>query len=148
MQVFVGCDHAAVAEKNALKEFLVEKGFNVTDCGIQEGEKADYPLMAQKVCDEVLKNEENFGFLICGTGIGISIKANRNKGIRAALAYDEFSAAMAKEHNNANIICFGARTMGTQNILKYTQAYLDATYAGLTEEGKRHDNRVKMLDMD
>jgi len=146
MMIFLGCDHAGIEEKNSLKQMLLDNGLNVTDCGIQDGEKIDYPVISQTVSDNVKENDNALGFIICGTGIGVSIKANRNKGIRAALVYDEFSAVMAKEHNNANVVCFGARTLGTSKILKYAGLYLQSEYLGATEEGKRHDNRVKMLD--
>lgn len=148
MMIFLGCDHAGINEKNSLKNYLLENNYNVIDCGIQNGEKIDYPNISQEVSNKILENQDSLGFLICGTGIGISIKANRNKGIRAAIAYDEFSAQMAKEHNNANIICFGARTMGEENILKYSKIFLNAEYLGNKPDGERHANRVAMLDLD
>ena len=146
MKIFLGCDHAGINEKDALKEMLISLEYDVEDYGVQQGEKADYPDISQAVSDKVLANENSVGFLICGTGIGISIKANRNKGIRAAIAYDEFSAQMSKEHNDANIVCFGARTMGEENILKYAQIFLNTEYAGKKQEGERHAKRVAMLD--
>jgi len=146
MMIFLGCDHAGIDEKNSLKQMLLENNLQVTDCGIQNGEKIDYPVISQTVSDNVKKNNNALGFIICGTGIGVSIKANRNKGIRAALVYDEFSAVMAREHNNANVVCFGARTLGESKILKYTNLFLQSEYLGTTDEGRRHDNRVKMLD--
>lgn len=147
MQIFLGCDHAGINEKNALKEyFLKNDNYEVIDCGINEGEKIDYPNIAQEVSDNVLKNKNSIGFLICGTGIGVSIKANRNKGIRAALVYNDFTAQMAKQHNNANIVCFGARTTSIEDILNYAKTFINTDYNGLSDEGKRHANRIKLLD--
>lgn len=146
MKIYIGNDHAAPAEKLKLVEFLTSKGHQVDDCGIAEQEKADYPDIAQVVAQKVLADNGSLGILICGTGVGMSIKANRNIRIRAALLYDDFTAVAAKEHNNANIICFGARTMSVENIINRTELFLNAEFSGLTEAGIRHAKRIEKLD--
>ena len=101
----------------------------------------DYPKYAQKVSEAVLNKEVDYGILVCGTGIGMSIAANRNKGIRAAVVGDVFSATATKEHNNANIICLGQRVLGDGLALKIVDAWLDAEF-----QGNRHQNRIDMLE--
>ena len=105
--------------------------------------QAKYPDFAEKVVSKLLAKEADLGILVCGTGIGISIAANRHKGIRAAILYDDYVAKVAREHNNANVLCFGGRTMTTEDALRRIGIFLKAEY-----EGGRHDRRLCKLDLD
>lgn len=141
MKIFIGNDHAAAAEKLEIVKYLELKNYEVLDCGIGIDEKADYPDVAKIVAENVLENKDNLGILICGTGIGMSMKANRYNGIRAALLENEFTAKATKEHNNANIACFGARVISTEKMKNLLDIFL------LTEfEGGRHQTRIEKLD--
>ncbi len=139
--IAMGADHGGFALKEAIKHHLEEKGYEVYDCGVLDGSEVDYPDVADQVCTRVIQNNENIGILICGTGIGMSIAANKHAGIRAALCSDTFSARMAREHNNANVIALGGRTLGDNLALEIVDAYLEGMYAG----GK-HQKRVDHLN--
>ena len=110
--------------------------------GTNDTTSVDYPIFADKLADNILKKESDFGILVCGTGVGISIRANRHKGIRAALLYDDEVAIMAKKHNNANVIVFGGRTMNSNDVLKRIDIFLNTEF-----EGGRHQKRIDLLDM-
>ena len=138
--IYVGCDHGGYQLKLELLKYLEAKGFDFEDMGCN-GETVDYPDIAEKVCRKVLENSENKGLLICGTGIGISIAANRHKGIRAALLYNIEAARLAKQHNNANVIVFGGRTMKFADVVSEIDAFMAAEY-----EGGRHQRRLDKLD--
>lgn len=140
MKIGIGNDHAAVEMKNAIKEYLRELGHEVVDYGVGEGEKCDYPAMGEKVGCAVAKGEVEAAVLICGTGAGISIAANKVNGVRAAVCSDTTTAHLVKEHNNANIIAFGARIVGTETAKDIVAAYLGAEFMG-----GRHARRVDML---
>ena len=112
MKIAVGSDHGGIHLKNHIKSYLENKGIEVTDCGTYTEESCDYPEYAAKVCKLVNDKTVDRGILICGTGLGISMSANKIKGIRAALCSDEFSALMSREHNDANVLCMGERTTG------------------------------------
>ena len=140
--LYIGSDHGALELKTQLLDFLKENNdISVTDCGTYSTDSVDYPDIADQVVARVLETESNLGILCCGTGIGISIKANRAKGIRAALVYDEFTSQMAKEHNNANILCLGGRTTSFDDAKKYISTWLTTSY-----EGGRHQRRLDKLD--
>lgn len=141
MKLYIACDHAAVEMKNEIAAYLTEKGHDVQDLGINEGEKIDYPDAAKKVAEKVAKDSASRGILICGTGIGMSIAANKVKGIRAAAVSEVYSAKMTRIHNNANIICFGARVVGIETAKMIVDAYLEADF----EEGGRHSARVDLI---
>tara|TARA_Y100001960_G_scaffold333662_1_gene440048 strand:- start:2431 stop:2859 length:429 start_codon:yes stop_codon:yes gene_type:complete len=141
MKIFIGNDHAAPAEKLVVVNFLQEKGYEVIDCGIAEEEKADYPDIAKIVAQKVLESENNKGILICGTGIGMSMKANRYKGIRAALLENDFCAKATREHNNSNIACFGARVITADKMCELLEIFLTTEF-----EGGRHQTRVEKID--
>jgi ribose 5-phosphate isomerase B len=141
MKIFIGNDHAAPIEKLKVVEFLKNKGYQVEDCGIAEEEKADYPDIAKIVAEKVLENKDHKGVLICGTGIGMSMKANRYKGIRAALLENDFCAKATREHNNANIACFGARVITTEKMCELLEIFLTTEF-----EGGRHQTRVEKID--
>lgn len=137
----IGNDHAAVEMKNQIKEFLEEKGYKVVNYGTDSDESCDYPIYGEKVGRAVAEGEVDAGVLICGTGIGISIAANKVKGVRAAVVSEPVSARLTKEHNNANIIAFGARIIGIEMAKEIVTAWLDARYIG----SGRHERRVDMI---
>lgn len=124
MKIAIGNDHAATDYKNEIVKFLEKEGHEVINLGTDSHESVDYPVFAKKVCNVVVKKEADFGILLCGTGIGVSIAANKVEGIRAALLYNEYSARLTKQHNNANVIAFGARVMGIDLILSCIKAYM------------------------
>ena len=130
MKIAIGCDHGGLNMKNYLMENLKEQGYELEDFGTYTADSCDYPDIAAKVCAAVKEGFER-GILICGTGIGMSIAANKVKGIRAAHATDTFSARMAREHNNAQIICLGERVTGLSLGLEIAQAFLGAEFAGI-----------------
>ncbi len=140
MKIAIGNDHVALDMKKHIKTYLEEKGHILLDFGAHSAERADYPIYAQKVANAILSGECELGILICGTGIGISIAANKMDGIRAAVCSEPYSAAMTRSHNNANIIAFGARVVGTATAETIVDAFLGAEY-----EGGRHQRRVDMI---
>lgn len=141
MKIIIGNDHAAPLEKLQIVDYLTKKGHEVVDCGIAVEEKADYPDVAKIVVEKVLSIENAVGVLICGTGIGMSMKANRYRGIRAALLENDFTAKATREHNNANIACFGARVISVEKMFHLLDIFLDTTF-----EGGRHEGRINKID--
>jgi ribose 5-phosphate isomerase B len=140
MKIVIGSDHAGYELKEFVKNYLVEKGVEVEDKGAYSLESVDYPDFAKKVSEAVL--EENIlGILICGTGIGVSIAANRHPGVRAALCQTEFGARMARAHNNANVLCMGARVVGIGLAESIVNAFLSTEF-----EGGRHARRVDKIE--
>ena len=140
MKIVLGSDHGGVELKDALVTYLQEKGHEVQDLGTHGTESVDYPDYAKKVAAVVLE-ESIPGILVCGTGIGISIAANKVPGIRAALCSEEFSARMSRRHNNANILCLGGRTTGVELAKSIVDAYLEEDF-----EGGRHQRRVDLIE--
>lgn len=141
--IYIGCDHGGYQLKLELISYLGSKGFEYTDMGC-DGEAVDYPDIAEKVCKKVLESEENKGILLCGTGIGISMAANKIKGIRAALCADWFSAKFTRLHNDANVICMGGRTTGAGSAVEMLDVFLHTEF-----EGGRHAvriNKIKKLE--
>lgn len=143
MKIVAAADHGGFDMKNQIVEKLQNQGFAVEDLGTYSEESVDYPDFADKVSQKILDGEADLGVLVCGTGIGISIAANRHKGIRAAIVYDDFTAKVAHEHNNANILCFGGRTMKTEDVLRRIEIFLNTQY-----EGGRHERRLCKMDLD
>lgn len=141
MKYFIAADHAGIEIKNYVKELFEAYGNEVIDLGTNTKERVDYPDYASKVCQEVLKNDGSKGILICGSGIGMSMSANKFDGIRAALCHNEYSARMAREHNDANVICLGERVSGYGMIETIVNAWLNASF-----EGGRHENRVAKIN--
>ncbi len=137
--IAIGCDHGGLNLKKYLMENLAKEGYEFRDFGTYTADSCDYPDIAKSVCKEVQSSCE-CGILICGTGIGMSIAANKIKGIRAAHVTDTFSARMAREHNNAQIICLGERITGLDLGLEIARAYLKAEHLG-----GRHANRVQKI---
>ncbi|EHI55304.1 ribose 5-phosphate isomerase B [Johnsonella ignava ATCC 51276] len=140
MKIGFGNDHAGTQLKESLMKYLEEKGFETVDFGAAKGEKADYPVPATAVGEAVAGGLIDKGVLICGTGIGISISANKIPGIRAAVCSDPYSARMAVLHNNANIIALGARVVGDELAKMIVDEFFSAEF-----EGGRHERRVDMI---
>ncbi len=138
---FIGADHAGIDIKAYVKELFEKKGHEVIDLGPSTKDRVDYPDYAAKVCEEVLKNEGSKGILICGSGIGMSMAANKFKDIRAALCHNEYSAKMAREHNDANVICLGERVSGYGMIENIINAWCSSSFA----KG-RHEQRVNKIN--
>ena len=140
MKFAIGCDHGGLEHKNAISEHLKERGFEVTDFGIYEQVSVDYPEIAVKVAGSVASKENELGILVCGTGIGMSLAANKVKGIRAAVLSDHFSAKYTRLHNDANILCLGGRVIGIGTALELVDIFVDTKF-----EGGRHQKRVDMI---
>ena len=140
MKVVIGCDHGGFELKEVLSAHLKDKGFDVIDVGTYDTYSVDYPDIAQKACEEVTSGRCEWGVLICGTGIGISIAANKVNGIRCALVSNEYSAEMTKRHNNANMVAFGGRVTGPDLAKHILDAYVGAEF-----EGGRHEKRIEKI---
>lgn len=145
MRIGFGCDHAAIDLKNELIAYMTEKGYECVDYGTnydENGEiiKCDYPLKGQEVGEAVVSGEVEQGVLICGTGIGISVAANKVPGVRAAVCSEPYSARLTKQHNDANIIAFGARVVGSELAKMILDEFFGAEF-----EGGRHAARVNMI---
>jgi len=138
--IAVGSDHGGFGLKTAVKELLIERGFTVEDFGTDNGNSVDYPDFGEKVAREVSAGKFEKGILICGTGIGMSIVANKFPGVRAALVTDPFMARMAKEHNNANILVLGERVLAESEAREIVATWLDAAF-----EGGRHQGRLDKI---
>ena len=139
--IYIGADSAGFPLKEEVKEYLLGLGYEVHDMGTDSTASCHYPVFAAAVCESVQKNlDGSFGILICGTGIGMSMCANKHKGIRAALCSDTYSAKMTRVHNNANVMCMGARVIGSCLALEMVDAFLGAEY-----EGGRHQTRLDMM---
>jgi ribose 5-phosphate isomerase B len=139
--VVIACDHAGFALKEALKKALVGWGVTVEDLGTHDEKSIDYPDYAHALAKGVVGGKYRFGVLVCGTGIGMSMAANRHKGVRAALCTDSYTARMTRLHNDANVLCLGSRVVGgglAEDILK---TFLDTAF-----EGGRHAGRVSKID--
>lgn len=142
MIIGIGSDHGGYELKEGIKEYLVGEGIQVVDFGTDSLESVDYPDFARKVAEAVLNKEVDRGILICGTGIGISIAANRIKGIRCALCSDTFSARMSREHNDANILAMGGRVVGLGLATDIVKAFITSDF-----EGGRHERRINKIDV-
>ncbi|MDY4885197.1 MAG: ribose 5-phosphate isomerase B [Alphaproteobacteria bacterium] len=141
MNIAIASDHGGFEMKQALVKHFAEHGQKIIDLGTDSTNSVDYPDYADKMAEYILAKKADLGILICGTGVGISIAANRHKGIRAALLYNKFVAEKAKQHNNANIIVFGGRTMTVPEVIEYCNIFLNASF-----EGGRHQQRLDKLD--
>lgn len=126
----IGSDHGGLELKEAVKAVLISRGIDVDDYGTDKSDSVDYPDFAEKVAGAVSRGEADQGILVCGTGIGMSIAANKFPGVRAALVTDEFMAQMAKEHNNANVLVLGGRVLQVDLALKMVNVWLETAYAG------------------
>ena len=141
LKIALGADHAGYEYKDKLIGVLTQNGYECVDCGTNGPESVDYPLYASKVCELVRTEECNFGILVCGTGIGMSIAANKHRGIRAALCNEPESTAMTRHHNNSNVLCLGARMIPFERALELANVFLSTEF-----DGGRHERRVEMLD--
>ena len=139
--IYIGADSAGYSLKCEIKKHLTDSGYEVFDCGTDSAESCHYPIFASAVCERVQKNPEgSFGILICGTGVGMSMCANKYNGIRAALCGDTYSAKMTRQHNDANVLCMGARVIGSCLAVDILESFLGADF-----EGGRHAVRVGMI---
>ena len=141
MKIAIGSDHAAVAEKAAVVRVLEAEGHEVEDMGTHDDASVDYPDFAAKVGWAVANKSVERGILICGTGIGMSMAANRIQGVRAAVVHSEFTAQMAREHNDANVLCLGARVLDAATLESLAKIFVNTDF-----EGGRHARRVGKID--
>ena len=141
MKIAIGCDHGGLEIKNAIIEDLKNKGIDYENFGTDTADSVDYPIYAKKVCAAVQSGDCTLGILCCGTGIGMSMTANKQKGIRAAVLSDAFSAEMTRRHNNANVLCLGGRVIDSAKAVELATIFLNTPY-----EGGRHDKRVAMME--
>lgn len=141
MKIGIGNDHSALEMKAEIIAFLKERGHEVIDYGTNCGDSCDYPTYGEIVGRAVVNHEVDQGILICGTGLGISLAANKVKGVRAAVCSEPFTARMARMHNNCNILAFGARVIGPELAKMIVEVWLDTDF----EEGGRHQHRVDMI---
>ena len=141
MRIAIGSDHSAFEIKKELVKYLDEKGYLVSDEGTYSFESCDYPDFAEKVALKVRDKVVELGILICGTGIGMSISANKFRGIRAALCFNEYMAEMSRLHNNANILCLGARVLSQEQMIEIINKWLSTEF-----EGGRHSKRLAKID--
>lgn len=140
MKIAFGCDHGGFIYKEAVINYLKNSGHEVVDFGTFSEDSCDYPDYATKVTNAVVTKDCNYGVLICGTGIGMSIVANKVKGIRCAHVTDEFSAEMTRRHNNANVLALGARISKIEDCLKFVEIFLNTPF-----DGGRHQTRVSKI---
>ena len=141
MKIALGCDHGGYELKEKVKSHLEKKGYEVLDLGCHSTESVNYPVYGKSVGEAVAKKEADYGVVICGTGIGISIAANKVKGVRAALCMNTTMARLTREHNDANVLAFGARMVGDVLALEMVDTFLNTAF-----EGGRHVARVEMLE--
>ena len=138
--IAIGCDHGAFHLKNHIVKYFDEKGIPYKDFGIYEEKSVNYPEIAKVVCDSIVCGESELGILCCGTGIGMSMAANKIKGIRAAACSETFSAKFTRLHNDANVLCIGGRVIGPGVALEMVDLFLNTEF-----EGGRHETRVNMI---
>ena len=140
-KIIIGCDHAGFNLKNKIINFLKEEGYDVTDNGTYSTDTVDYPIIAKDTAKKVANGDFKKGILICGSGIGVSIAANKIKGIRAVVCSDTTSAKFSRLHNDANILCFGERIIGEYLAKDICKIWLTTEF-----EAERHSNRVKLIE--
>ena len=140
MRIAIGNDHVAIEMKEHVKGFVIDMGHEVVDFGTDTPTRVDYPVYAKRVADAVASGDCAIGILICGTGVGMAIAANKVKGIRAAVCSEPYSAKLTRMHNDANIITFGARVIGPATAEMIVEEFINAEY-----EGGRHARRVEMI---
>ncbi|MDD5401313.1 MAG: ribose 5-phosphate isomerase B [Sulfurimonas sp.] len=141
MKFYIATDHAGIDLKDYTVELLKEKGHEVIDLGPFSKDRVDYPDYAIKVCEAVLADKSSQGILICGSGIGMSMAANRHSGIRAALCHDAYTATVARGHNDANVLCFGERVVGKGVAESILDAWIEGSF-----DGGRHTGRVAKIE--
>ncbi|HAF62514.1 MAG TPA: ribose 5-phosphate isomerase B [Anaerolineaceae bacterium] len=141
MRIVIGSDHIGYPLKEYLIPFLKGLGLEVKDCGTNSRARTDYPIYAKKVAAKIISGEYDRGILICGSGVGMSITANKNHGIRAVVCSEPYSAVVSRKHNNSNILCMGSRVVGEELAEMIVQEWLNVEY-----EGGRHQNRLDMIE--
>ena len=140
MKIGIGNDHSAVEMKREVMKFLQDLGYEVVNYGTDSTESCNYPVYGEKVARAVVAKEVDLGIVICGTGVGISLAANKVKGIRAVVCSEPYSARLSRQHNNTNILAFGARVVGIELAKMVIEEWLNAEF-----EGGRHQERVNMI---
>ena len=141
MKIVLASDHAGYAYKKEIKNFLKEKGVSVIDVGTNSIESCDYPIFAHEAAKKVAEGDADYGILVCSSGEGIAIAANKVKGVRAGIAYNDEVARLMRQHNNANMIAFGATFMKLPDVLKRIEIFLKTPF-----EGGRHERRVSEIE--
>ncbi len=141
MKIGLANDHAATDMKKMVKDYLLEKGYEVLDYGTDGYESCDYPVYGEKLARGVVSKEVDLGIAICGTGVGISLACNKVKGIRAGVCSETVTARLIREHNNANILCFGARIVGDETAKALVDTFLNTPFS----EGPRHKHRIELI---
>ena len=141
MKIAIAADHGGFELKENLKKHYEKQGIILDDLGTYSTDSVDYPDIAEKMCKNILESSSDLGILICGTGIGMSMAANKHRGIRAACCSDTFSARLTRLHNNANVLCLGARVLGTGLALDLVDQFVDAEF-----EGDRHIKRLSLIE--
>jgi len=141
MKISLGADHAGFELKEKIKKLLLQQGIEVNDRGTHSSEAVDYPDYARKVAEEVADHDADLGILVCGSGIGMSIAANKVAGVRAANVSSEYEAQLSREHNDANVLTLGARLISDQNAFQIVQKWLETSFAG-----GRHQRRVEKIN--
>lgn len=138
--IAIGCDHGGLNIKNAVIDYFNEKGVAYRDFGCDSPQSVDYPIYAYQVATAVANGDADYGIICCGTGIGVSMVANKVKGVRAAVVTDAFCAEMTRRHNDANVLCMGGRVIDESTAVKLADIFLNTEY-----EGGRHAKRVQMI---
>ena len=144
MKISIGSDHAGFELKQYLFHKLKADGYEIIDCGVEKEVSVDYPDYALKVCEMVVSKKVTYGILICGSGIGISISANKINGIRAALCHNEYTAWMARQHNNANVLALGGRVIGKGLALEITRIFINEAFSKEERHQKRIDKMMRL----
>ena len=142
MNIIISNDHAGVELKNNVKKFLKTKGYSLKDVGNNDGESVDYPDIIHPLAKEIAENKDNKGIIICGTGNGVSMVANKYEGVRAGLCWSKEIAELIRKHNNANVLSLPARFISTEDALEIVKVFLETDF----EEGGRHERRVGKID--
>lgn len=142
MIISIGSDHRGFELKERVKEYLIKKNYKVLDFGTDSNASVDYPDFSKKVGESIAKGESKFGIVICGSGIGVSIAANKVKGVRAVNATNMDMAEMSRKHNDANVICFGADFIDFDTAVKYWEVFVDTDFEG----GERHNRRIEKIN--
>ena len=139
--IAIGCDHGGYELKKEIEKYLTDKGIEFVDFGTDSNESVDYPIYGKKVAEAVANKTADKGILVCGTGLGMMLCANKTEGVRAICTNDSYSVKFSRLHNNANVICFGGRTMGIESVLFNLEIFLNTEF-----EGGRHQRRVELYD--
>ena len=142
MNIIISNDHAGVELKSKVKEYLKSKGYNLKDFGNNDGESVDYPDIIHPLAKEISENNENKGIIMCGTGNGVSMVANKYEGVRAGLCWSKDIAELIRKHNNANVLSLPARFISTEDAIEIVKVFLETDF----EEGGRHERRVNKID--